>query len=175
MSIPWIFEYPWIFLVAFLFQLFFFIPHMQGFFCHWTQGELVPSALRSQRLTQCGPILLMAPQRALNTTYHELCMSVIKRERVFFFLIEWLTLLLTFFCREHSDHTAKLAFPYDVVDSYFHFKLGQRCNAVVSVDISRCIRWCQNCLDPSAAAKWAESHNIAKVLSALLFLRNWLG
>lgn len=83
-------------------------------------------------------------------------------------------LVLTFLCREHFNHTAERPLSHAVVDSHCHLKLGQGRNAVISVNISGCIRRCQHCLDPGAAAKWAESHDITKVLPALLFLWNWL-
>lgn len=81
---------------------------------------------------------------------------------------------LTFLCWKHSDNMTERPLSNAVVHSHFHFKLGQGCDAVISVNISRCIGWCQHSLDPGAATKWAESHNIAKILSILLFLWNWL-
>lgn len=80
----------------------------------------------------------MVPQRALNMIDNELqWRSEFKQID-----LNWNDplYLLTFFGREHFDHMAKLAFPHAVVDADFHFKLGQRCNAVVFVNISRCIR-----------------------------------
>lgn len=81
---------------------------------------------------------------------------------------------LTFFCGKHCDDAAERALAQAVVHAHFHFELGQGCHAVVSVNVPRRIRRRQHRLDPGAAAKWAESHDVAKVLSALLFLWNWL-
>lgn len=138
----------------------------------WTWGELAPSTPQSQKLTQHGPILLMARQRALNRRDYELCIFAIKSESIHCFEISGD--YVTFFCWKHSDDTAEYSLSHAVIDSHFHFKLRQGCNAVISVNISRRIRWSQHCLDPGAAANWTESHNIAKVLSALLFFWNWL-
>ena len=81
---------------------------------------------------------------------------------------------LTLLRRKNSNNTAELALPQAVVHAHLHFKQGQGCDAVVSANISGCIGRCQNRLGPGAAAEWAESHHIAKVLSALLLLWNWL-
>lgn len=116
----------------------------------------------------------MAPQRALNTIDRYIItygMSAQESERT---ALIGMIRRPTFLCREDSDHLAELTLPDAVVDAHFHFELGQRCNAVIFVNIPGCVRWGYNCLDPSAAAKRAERHNVAEVLAALVFLRNWL-
>jgi len=80
----------------------------------------------------------------------------------------------TFLCRKHSDDQAERPLPHAVEDSHFDLEQGQGCDAVVSVNVSRRVSWRQNRLDPGAAAKWPERHDVAKVLSALLFLWNGL-
>lgn len=147
---------------------------MRGSFPCWRRGEFVSSALRSPRPIQLAPIRLMAPQRALNMIDHCIIAygtSARESERT-----SWTGKLgrFTFLCWEDSDHVAELTFPVAVVDAHFHFKLGQRCNVVIFVNIPGRIRWRHNCLDPSAAANRAERHDVAEVLAALVFLRNWL-
>lgn len=47
---------------------------------------------------------------------------------------------LTFLCRKHSKNAAERPLSHIVVDSHCHLKQGQGCDAVVSVNISGCVR-----------------------------------
>ncbi len=77
---------------------------MQWSSCCWTRGELAPSTPRSQKLTQRGPILLLAPQRALNRMDHELYMFAIKSEIMHFLQWTWSTSFLFAACSGEHTH-----------------------------------------------------------------------
>lgn len=118
----------------------------------WTQGELVPSTPPSQRLTQHGPVLLVALQRALNRMGYELCMFERKHTFSWMNMINFISV-----CSVHRWHS-NLLLRKALWRRGWTAPLPCRCRLPLSRQTGTGVRWCHFC-------KYIWTHQVTPALS----------